>query len=63
MSTKEPHILGPFIGYVTDSTATIWLHITDLEPEESRSVAITLHESAFDAAIIQASEIHFPTIA
>ena len=49
MPPTESHLLGPFIGNVTATTATIWLQILELKEHEVRQVFITLHEGAVDA--------------
>ena len=49
MTPNETHLLGPFIGDVTNSKATIWLQLCNLGPGEIRSVPVTLHEQIVDA--------------
>jgi hypothetical protein len=49
MPPTDSHLLGPFIGNVTASTATIWLQIKNLVRDETRTVFVTLHEGAVDA--------------
>jgi hypothetical protein len=46
MPPNDSQLLGPFIGNVTASTATIWLQIPNLVKDEVRSVFVTLHEGA-----------------
>jgi alkaline phosphatase D len=55
MVQYEPQLVGPFIGYVTDTAAKIWLQLTDLGLSETRSVNVTLHESVGDAITLRAS--------
>src|SRR5438552_18478614 len=49
MPPTDSHLLGPFIGNVTASGATIWLQILELKKDEVRQVFITLHEGAVDS--------------
>src|SRR6266571_75178 len=49
-------LLGPFLGFVTDTKATIWVQSTDLLPSERRSLFVTIHQTAVDAPITQAAE-------
>jgi len=51
MPPNASHLLGPFIGNVTASTAMIWLHIPHLVPSETRTVFVTLHEASASASI------------
>jgi len=46
-------LLGPFLGYVTDTRATIWVQISDLLPAEVRSFFVTIHQTAVDAPMTQ----------
>lgn len=57
MGHDETNLLGPFIGYVTDSRATIWLQLCDLAAGEVRTVPITLHELSVDALVSQAGAL------
>lgn len=43
------NLLGPFVGYVTDTSALLWLHAVGLPPGGSRDVFVTLHEAHADA--------------
>jgi hypothetical protein len=49
MPPTDSHLLGPFIGNVTASTAAIWLQIPNLAKDETRTVFVTLHEGAVNA--------------
>src|SRR5437588_4325413 len=51
-------LLGPFLGYVTDTKATIVVQITDLTPSEVRSLFVTIHQTAVDAPTTQAAAIN-----
>src|SRR3982074_1412159 len=57
MIHTDTHLLGPFIGYVTNSKATIWLQLCNLGPGEIRSVPVTLHEQSADAPVSQSGAI------
>src|SRR5712664_3860206 len=57
MTPNETHLLGPFIGHVTDSKAKIWLQLCDLGPGETRLVPVTLHEQSVDAPVSQSGTI------
>ncbi len=48
MPPTDSHLLGPFIGNVTASAATIWIQIPNLAKDETRTVFVTLHEGAVD---------------
>ena len=48
MPPTDSPLLGPFIGNVTASTATIWIQIPNLVKDETRTVFVTLHEGAVD---------------
>ena len=58
MPPTDSHLLGPFIGNVTASTATIWLQIPNLVKDETRTVFVTLHEGAVDAQAALAGVIN-----
>src|SRR2546421_12728695 len=58
MIQAETNLLGPFIGHVTDSKATIWLQLCDLGPGGARSVPVTLHEQIVDAPVSQTGTIN-----
>ena len=51
MSPADSHLLGPFIGNVAASGATIWLHFPGLKPGEGRSVYVTLHQGELNAPV------------
>ena len=57
MLPTESHVLGPFIGNVTASSATIWLQVFDLGKGEVRSVFVTLHEGAVNTPVSKAGEV------
>jgi hypothetical protein len=49
MLPADSHLLGPFIGNVTASTATIWLQIPNLIKDGTRPVFVTLHDGVVNA--------------
>jgi hypothetical protein len=49
MPPTDSHLLGPFVGNVTASTATIWLQIPNLVKDETRTVFVTQREGAVNA--------------
>ena len=57
MPPTDSHLLGPFIGNVTASGATIWLQIPNLVKGETRTVFVTLHEGAVNAPAVPAGVI------
>jgi len=57
MPPTDSHLLGPFIGNVTASGATIWLQIPNLVKGETRTVFVTLHEGAVNAPAAPAGVI------
>ena len=58
MPPTDSHLLGPFIGNVTASGATIWLQIPHLVKDETRTVFVTLHEGAATAQAAPAGVIN-----
>ena len=58
MPPTDSHPLGPFIGNVTVSGATIWLQIPNLVKDETRTVFVTLHEGAAGALAAAAGVIN-----
>ena len=58
MPPTDSHLLGPFIGNVTASTATIWIQIPNLVKDETRTVFVTLHEGAVDTQATMAGVIN-----
>ena len=58
MPPTDSHLLGPFIGNVTASTAAIWLQIPNLVKDETRTVFVTLHVGAVDAQAATAGVIN-----
>jgi alkaline phosphatase D len=58
MLPADSHLLGPFIGNVTASTATIWLQVLDLGKDQARTVFVTLHEGVVNAAVAIAGAIN-----
>jgi len=58
MPPTDSHLLGPFIGNVTASGATIWLQIPNLVKGETRTVFVTLHEGAVNAPAAPAGVIN-----
>ena len=49
MSQVESPLLGPFVGHVTDTRATLWLHAPGLAQGAARLVHVTLHKSSVEA--------------
>jgi hypothetical protein len=58
MPLTDSHLLGPFIGNVTASTAAIWLQIPNLAKDETRTVFVTLHQGAASAQDVTAGVIN-----
>jgi phosphodiesterase/alkaline phosphatase D-like protein len=58
MPPTDSHLLGPFIGNVTASAATIWIQIPNLVKNETRTVFVTLHEGAVDTTAATAGVIN-----
>ena len=58
MPPTDSYLLGPFIGNVTASAATIWIQIPNLVKNETRTVFVTLHEGAFDTTASTAGVIN-----
>jgi len=58
MPPTDSYLLGPFIGNVTASGATIWLQIPHLVKDETRTVFVTLHEGAATAQAAPAGVIN-----
>ena len=58
MLPTDSQLLGPFIGNVSASSATIWLQIPNLIKDETRTVFVTLHEGTVNAPVTTAGVIN-----
>ncbi len=57
MPPTDSHLLGPFAGNVTASTATIGLQIQNLVKDETRTVFVHFHDGAVNVPAVMSLAI------